>query len=532
MQACQSGNHRRYMSHRGSPGLDVKEYLRIFRRLWHVVLVFTILGVGLGFLTTFGAVNKYLPQMFSHDYQSSATLFVATQNGTSVSEAYQNNLFSTERVISYAGLATSEQVAARAVDQLKAPISAGELRGKVTATPLEKTVLLKVSVTDSDPEQAQIYANAVADQLVQVVSELETSRRGGTPAAGAIVVDEADYPTEELGWALWKRLTLGGVAGLLLGVVVALLVGIADRRLRGRETVESTTDALVFGGLPVDAARRGGGVADLHDEGIYAERLRELRTNLRFTVLENGQAPRVIAVTSPGAEEGRTTTAIDLAAALAESGRSVILVDGDLRHSAIADRLDLGVEVRESIKQRGLSTVLVGDDAVADVFVPGVPVNGDHSFALLPAGPAAPRPGELWATDRAVALFEELSRNFDYVVVDTPALGTYADGVIVSSLADGAILLTRIRQTTSSALRRALQALSSANATLIGTVVTFEPTSRFANRHTRKETTPAGDTTSGGDAAGDKAEALAVSKGDTGNPGGADSSSAATPESR
>ena len=123
-------------------------------------------------------------QFTTREYQSTATLFVATQNGTTVTEAYQNNLFSTDRANSYATLATSEQVAARAVDQLKGSITPEELRAKISAVAAPKTVLFNVSVVDADPALAQTYANAVTDQLVGLVSELETSRRGGTPAAG------------------------------------------------------------------------------------------------------------------------------------------------------------------------------------------------------------------------------------------------------------------------------------------------------------------------------------------------------------
>ena len=164
-------------------------------------------------------------------------MFVATQNGTSVSEAYQNSQFSMDRALSYAGLASSEQVAQRAVDQLKEPISAEDLQSKISTTPRPKTVLLDVNVRDSNPAQAQKYASAVGDQMVRLVSELETSRRGGTPAAGVVVVDEAGYPTAQIGWTLWKRLLLGGVLGLLLGLVSAVVVGAADRRLRGREGI-------------------------------------------------------------------------------------------------------------------------------------------------------------------------------------------------------------------------------------------------------------------------------------------------------
>ncbi len=175
---------------------------------------------------------------FTPKYQSTATLFVATQTGTTTAEAYQNDMFSQQRAVSYAALATSEQVAARAVDQLKAPISPDDLRAKISAKVRDKTVMLDVSVTDSSPEQAQIYADAVSNQLVAVVSQLETSRRGGTPSAAAVVVDNADYPTADLDLKLWMRLALGAVGGLIVGMLAALMTGVLDKRLRARESIE------------------------------------------------------------------------------------------------------------------------------------------------------------------------------------------------------------------------------------------------------------------------------------------------------
>ena len=469
--------------------MEISEYFRILRRWWPVVLVATILGVGLGYATMFSLVNSWLPGMFSTDYRSSATLFVATQNGTTASEAYQNNQFSMDRVVSYAGLATSEQVATRAVDELKAPISAGDLRGRISAQPVPKTVLLSVGVRDSDPATAQTYANAVSDQLVGLVGELETSRKGGTPAAGAVVVDEANYPTEIMGWALWKRLLIGGAVGLVLGVVIAVIIGVVDKRLRGRDSVEEVTDSPLLGDLPNDPARARVPVVQLDEEGLYAERVRALRASLRFTVPPEGSGPpHVIAITSPSPGEGRTTVAIDLAAALAEAGRSVVMVDGDLRHPALADRLPLNDAMAAGAADRGLSTVLAGEHNLLESLIDGVPV-GDHTVTLLPSGPKPPRPGELWATDRATALFEQLGGDYDYVIVDTPPLNEYTDGAIASAMSDGAVVLARIRHTTQSALRRALQALQLAHADLIGTVVTFEPVGPLRNRAYRKQVT-------------------------------------------
>ncbi|MUL67664.1 protein tyrosine kinase [Mycobacterium sp. CBMA 234] len=446
--------------------MDIKEYLRIFGRYWWAIVVLAVVGAAAGWSWW---------EFSSKQYQSSATLFVATQNGTSVTEAYQNNLFSQDRVNSYASLATSEQVAARAVDQLKANISASELRSKITAVPLPKTVLLQVSVTDSDPGQAQTYAGAVADQLAGLVGELETSRRGGSPAAGAIVVDEAGYPAKPLGYSMITRIGFGAAGGVALGILAALVLGVVDRRVRGRERVADASGSLLMGALPADPARAKGAMVDLAAENTYAEALRELRNNLRFTVPANREEPaRVIAVTSPSTADGRTTLAIDLAAVLAETGKRVVLVDGDLRNPAVATRLDLSPAARQGASDRGLSTVLVGENTIAEGIIAEVPA-GAHQISLLPAGPVSSRPGELWAGDHTESLFTELRDQFDYVVVDTPPLGKYNDGAVAAALADGALLVGRIRQTTSGALTRAVQTLKSANAVLIGSVATDEP---------------------------------------------------------
>jgi capsular exopolysaccharide synthesis family protein len=452
--------------------LSVIEYLRILRRYWPIVIVATLIGAGAGYAISYFSTPQY---------QSTATLFVATQSGTSVAEAYQNNLFSQERVVSYASLATSEQVAARAVDQLKAPISADELRAKISAVPMEKTVMLTVGVKDPDPAQAQAYAGAVSDQLVNLIGELETSRRGGTPAAGAVVVDEADYPTKPLGMSWWMKTAIGAAAGLVVGFLLAIMAGVVDKRLRGRESIQDATGSLLLGNLPADRVRRSAPFVDLTGSGLYAEWLRELRNNLRFSVAPRGRPPKVIAVTSPSKEEGRTSVAIDLALVLAEAGRSVILVDGDLYSPHIADVLPLERVASERAARGGVSTVLSGEQHLAEGVISDVAL-GAYSIALLPAGPVPLRPGQLWAGDRPAAVFGELATNFDYVIVDTPPLNDYSDGVNIAALADGAILLARIRSTKATALRRALGALKSANVHLIGTVATFDRVSPVARR--------------------------------------------------
>jgi receptor protein-tyrosine kinase len=443
--------------------LAIGDYLRTFRRFWWLVVVAAILGAGVGYATTFFSTPEY---------QSTARLFVTTQSGTSVGDAYQNNLFSQERVVSYAGLATSEQVAARAVDQLKMPITPDQLRAKITATPLPKTVLLDISVTDTDPVVAQTYANAVSDQLVQLVSELETSRRGGTPAAGAILLDDANYPTSPSGPSLLTMVGLGAVGGAIVGLLLAVGIGAFDSRLRARESVETVTRSHALGALVADPRRSGVPVADLAAGGLAAERLRELRTNLQFARTKAGQRPTVIAVTSPGRGDGRTTTAIDLAATFAEAGRTVVLVEGDFVNPVLADRLALTDAERARAAQRGLGTSLAGDHEASVAIIESP---GGAPFALLPAGPSASTRRRLWGDEGAGRVIESLRANYDYVIIDTPPLNETSDGAVVAALGDGAIVLARIAHTTTKGLRSAIQVLEAASAELIGTVVTCEP---------------------------------------------------------
>lgn len=437
--------------------MAVGDYVRIFRRLWWVVLLAAVLGAIAG-----GVVQM----LHKTEYTSTARLFVSTQAGTSVADAYQNNQFSQERVFSYAGLATSEQVAVRAIDELKASISADELRSKITAVPLPQTVLLDVTATDSDPATAQLYANAVADQLVNLTNELETSRRGGESAAGAIVVDDASFGSPVPSRSLLASALLGALAGLVLGVIVAAVLGVSDSRLRRRERIDDVTGGALIGTLVEDKRREG--ALDPAGGGLAVERLRELRTNIQFARVGDGKRPHVIAVTSPYAGDGRSTTAADLAAVFAESGHSVLLVDGDLVDPSLPDVLGLATAEQTRASQKGLTTLIVRQSELAESVI------RVGRFWFLPAGPLPATRRQLWGDDAAGQLIGELGARFDYVIIDTPPLLKYSDGTVPAAFGDGALLLARIGHTKTAGLRKALTILSTAHAELIGVVATGE----------------------------------------------------------
>jgi capsular exopolysaccharide synthesis family protein len=255
-------------------------------------------------------------------------------------------------------------------------------------------------------------------------------------------------------------------------LLIAVSIGALDSRLRAREKVEAVTSSHALGALVADSHRSDVPVANLAAGGLAAERLRELRTNLQFARTRSGQRPAVIAITSPSHGDGRTTTAIDLAATFAEAGRSVVLVEGDFVNPVLVERLALTDAERARAAERGLGTALAGDHDITAAVIESA---GGAPFALLPAGPSASTRRRLWGDHAAGRAIDALRERFDYVIIDTPPLNTTSDGAVAAALGDGAIVLARIDHTTTKGLRSALLVLEAANAEFIGTVVTCEP---------------------------------------------------------
>ena len=187
---------------------------KIIRSRWILVAVITALA-------TIAAVAY--AWLTPPEYTASTDIFIATGGIKSAEDAYAGSRFSQGRAVSYADLIESEALASRTAARLHLSASPRELASKVHASANPESVLLTLSVTDSSAVDAEKVANAMADDFVRLVADLETPEDGGPPAARAVVVQRA------LGahWVFPNRpriVAFGLVSGLLLGCVVALLM--------------------------------------------------------------------------------------------------------------------------------------------------------------------------------------------------------------------------------------------------------------------------------------------------------------------
>jgi capsular exopolysaccharide synthesis family protein len=435
--------------------LTIQEFLRMLRARW--VIIVATAGIAVAGAAAITALTTPL-------YQASTRLFVSTNSGASVSDLYQGNLFSQQRVLSYAELLRGGTVAQRTIDKLGLDMSATVLDKRVKATVTPNTVLINVDVVDESPVRARDIANALSDEFVGLVSELETPTAGVQPDARVLVEQRASIPTTPVIPNPVRNLAIGLALGALLGIGLAVLRDLVDNTVKSQQTLEDVTGTSVVGYIPLDKElRKYPTVSFASDNSGTAESFRKLRTNLQFLAVDN--PPRVIVVTSSSPAEGKSTTAINIALALAEAEHDVVLVDGDMRRPSLAKYLDLVGEV-------GFSTVLSGAASLTEV----LQRTKFPRLSVLAAGPIPPNPSELLGSLAAQKVLSELRAKFDYVVVDSSPLLAVTDGAVIAASADGALIVARFGKTKRDQLTHAVGNLNHVGASLLGAVMTMMPT--------------------------------------------------------
>lgn len=428
--------------------------MRLLRARWVTVCVTMLVALS-------GAIAVSL--LTTPLYQASTRLFVSTSTGSSIAETYQGNRFSQDRVVSYAELLMGETLAQRTIDKLGLDMSAGQLRANVKAAAKRNTVLLNVDVLDDSPVRARDIANTLSDEFVAMARELETPEDGSAPDSRVVVEQRASIPHRPVVPKTGRNIAIGLAMGVLFGLGAALLRDLLDNSIKDRQHLEEIAGAGTVGAIPFDKVRRSNvAIAFDADNSAIAEAFRKLRTNLQFLAVDC--RPRVIVLTSSLPSEGKSTTAINIALALAEGDQNVVLVDGDMRRPTLAKYLDVVGTV-------GFSTVLSGhaclDEALQKTRFPGL--------SVLTSGVVPPNPSELLGSQSAKKLLGELRERFDYVIVDSTPLLAVTDAAILSASADGVLIMARFGVTKREQLAHAVVSLRDVGASLLGAVFTMVP---------------------------------------------------------
>jgi capsular exopolysaccharide synthesis family protein len=437
--------------------VDLRDFVRVLGRRWRIVAALVVL---------FTATAVTVTALSTRVYQADAEVFVSLQDtGSSTSStAYQGNLFSQERVKSYAKIANSPKVTGAVVKQLDLDLTPEQLAGKITATAPTDTVLVDLVVKDVSPTRARDIANSVATQFAKVVSDLERPATGRPSPVSVTVVRPADLPLAPVSPRTGVNIALGLLVGLALGVGVAVLRETLDTSIKTSEDLQKLTGSSALGVISFDGmAHRNPLVSQVDSQSARGEAFRTLRTNLRFVDVDH--PPRTVVVTSSVASEGKSTTACNLAIALASAGVRVILVEGDLRRPRVAEYMGLDGAV-------GLTDVLIGRAPLNVVLQPW----SSSTLSVLASGPLPPNPSELLGSAQMGELIKAMEARADIILIDAPPLLPVTDAAVLGRACDGALVIVRYGKTTREQLTRSLGALGSVGARVLGTVLNMAPT--------------------------------------------------------
>lgn len=197
----------------------------------------------------------------------------------------------------------------------------------------------------------------------------------------------------------------------------------------------------------------------------YVEAFKTLRTNVEFVSSVN--EAKCIMITSAIPEESKSTTAMNLAMSLAGNGRSVVLVECDLRKPILRKYMKLDRVAIDSDK-KGLSSILAGDASLGEC----VFRVKKYNFSVILAGDLPPNPSELLNHGRMKAMINVLKEKFDYVILDAPPITVVTDAAVVGRVADGALLVVRSKYASTKTVLMAKQRLEDVNIKILGTVIT------------------------------------------------------------
>lgn len=439
--------------HQERPQMDIRGWVRVLRKYWWIVLVATLLAVGAGAVVTLRTPAQYA---------STVTFFVRTP-AEQIGGAYQGDQFAQKRVNSYVQLMESQRLADLILADTQLDLSVDQVIGKISAKGDLNTVLLTATVTDTSPQRSLDIAQSVSRQFVGLVSTLETAPGSTTPSVTMEVTSAAALNPNPVAPRPVINLGLAFIVGLALGIALAVMRELLDTTVRTVEVLKDITGHAVLAIVPFDeAARKPSLIVDAHARSVRAESFRQLRTNLQFVDVD--KPVKVVVVASSVADEGKSSTATNMAVSFAEAGRTVLLIEGDLRRPRVAEYLGLERAI-------GLTNVLAGQVSVDEVLQKW----GRGGLTVLPSGSIPPNPSELLGSQNMHDLLESLKKTFSMIIIDTPPLLPVTDAAIVAAHADGAILVVRHGKTSRNQVSSAVTALHAVDARMLGSVLNMMP---------------------------------------------------------
>ena len=456
---------------------ELKEiYSLLFSKLWLIITVALICGAAAFFYAELCIPLKYSSHisMYVQSYSSYDDESEQSYNNISNSKQLINtyiNVLDDEAVLNAVGvklmqsfdydmLAESFTIS----DGVIVPASIGNC---ITITSSSDTNALKVTATTQSAELSAAVCNTLAKVAPGYI-------RKAVGAGGINTINSAKIYRTPVSPDVWRYILLGVLIGVVLTVTLIIAVYYIDNTIKGTALLSDMYNKPVIGSIQsfeIERKRKNsklGRYLKLTDKKVpfsVVESYRSIRANLGFTLSTCDKKIFTVTSTRPG--DGKSTTAANMALALANGGSKTLLIDGDLR-KGVQSRI-FGIKNR-----KGLSSAISRMANVEQCIYRGV----ENNLDILPSGPVPPNPSELLASNNMKEMLEELSKKYDTIIIDTPPVNVVTDAMEFAKKVSGTIMVVRYGKTTTDDVNEAMKKIGFCKMNLLGFILNGVKTKR------------------------------------------------------
>lgn len=459
--------------------LTVKD---VFLALWHSILL--IIAASLIGMVAFGGFTYCF---VDPEYTATAKLYVYNEKNDERYITTGDLTVSKSLVDTYLIIIRSDPVLEQVAEKLRGTypdLTAKKINGLLTGSAINETEAFYISATSQNRQMAADIVNEIVaivpDEIIRIVK-----------AASVEVIEEAKVPDiDDYNWPIARNAFIGFAIGFILSCGYILLANSMDTTVYGRNEIVNNFKIPVIGIIPpheeILSKKNKRSKNSLKDPNELAHRFilsentsfavseayRMARTNIFY--LPTKDSCKKIVIASAIASEGKSTCGINLSKTLAQAGKKVLLIDADMRRPQIARYLAMD-------KKEGLSEYLAGINDMAEIVR-----NADLGIDIIVSGNVSSSSAELLATPRVSKLLDECSKNYDYIIIDTPPVNVVTDATVLADKIDGYLLAVRAGFSNVDDIKQMVHSLEQVDAKILGIMLeNVDPKTEMYGKYSR-----------------------------------------------
>lgn len=433
--------------------IDLKDFLGYLKKYVVAMAIIAILAVGGTYI--------YDTQIKTPMYSTYTKVLLAQENKETNSSATLNDVNVNQKLAAtYSEFVKSRLVLQQVIDDLHLDYKADELAKHITVTNIEDTQVLKITVTDASAENAQKIADKTTAVFAKEITEL-------TGIDNVKPYEVAQLPENPSNDTLKRDLVIAAIIAVFGVLAIAFVIFYFDDTIKNSEDLEKKIGLPIAGKIiksDVKTNQRHRNSTDelmteKYPKSAVSESIKALRTNLQFSSVDNGF--KTVLITSSLASEGKSFVSSNLAVSFAQNNKKVLIVDCDLRKG----RLHKIFQVPNTL---GLSHLLTDDVSKFSKYIQKTSIQG---LSIMTRGAYPPNPSELLSSKKNRSLIEKLKGKFDIIIFDGAPCNGVTDSVIMSTLVDEVLIVTKDANTPKSTLESTKEALQKVGAPIAGVVL-------------------------------------------------------------